>query len=160
MDGLLEGSTDQTIFVDGCDNSIRTDVDRFAGARYRALGSAAAHGHDRGAQQFKKKMRIGFGTYLASHDIPWNTENPSANQIPPQAVQDFARMGLQFGDGYLWFWTEWASWWLDGPDGAPPGGVPIRDGIKHVPEQYWRAIEDGVRDARDRKSHPNKKYYQ
>lgn len=105
-------------------------------------------------------MRVGFGTYLASYNIPWNPENPSANEMTPEMLQDFIRMGLQFGDGYLWFWNEWGTWWLDGPDDELADGVQIRADIKYVPQAYWQAIENGVRDAKEWKSHPNKKYYQ
>ena len=160
LDGLLEGSTDETILVDGCDNAPLANVDRFAGCRYRALEAPLRTGVTQVPEHFRKKMRVGFGTYLASYDMPWNPQNPTENQVTPRHVQEFVRLGLQFGDGYLWFWNEWSTWWLDGPDAKPADGVQIRKDVQWVPRQYWQAIENGVRDARHWKSHPNIKYFE
>jgi hypothetical protein len=164
LDGILEGSTDETIIVDGNGNPKRHDVDRFAGRRARSLEVPIRCGLTQTPEQFAKKTRVGFGLYLAGRgpdwtkDDPrptWRPEIPDKSLISPKDLEEFVRLGLQFGDGYLWTWNEYCCWWLDeGEDGPLPTDY-FRKFVKWVPPVYWDAVERGVRTARDWPDHPS-----
>lgn len=163
LDGILEGSTDQTIMVDGNGNARQHTVDRFAGRRYRSSHLPLQCGFTQVPDLFKNKTRVGFGLYLAGRGSDWqpgdprprwNPAEPNKSPFTPADMQAFIRHGLQFSDGYLWFWNEYTCWWLDSAEAELPEGIAIADHIQWVPRVYWDAIEQGVREARDWPGHP------
>lgn len=159
LDGMLEGSTDDTIIMDGIENGYYVDelaefrimTDRVR--RYGPLISAVP-------DLFRRKVRCATGTWLdmAARFDPVNHEK---NWWTPAQYEQVITNALRANDGFVWLYLERPSFWLASPDAALAGGVTPATGvgeyaerntvIKWLPAAYVEAIRRARRTVeRDR----------
>ena len=145
LDGMLEGSDDETIFIDGCEGAYRYHMpEEFI--KLRKVVTERALKFTRVPELYQKKMRVGFGLYLdmynypASH--PWYPDRPEDNYMTPDHLEKALRNAIEIGDGYVWVYSEYPSWWLDSPDATFGEGVASRPEKDHkwIHPAYWRAV--------------------
>jgi len=151
LDGMLEASDENTIFIDGNEGAYRYgELNQFV-----ALGEStrkkAIH-YTRVPDLYRKKVRVGFGIYLdysAPHNRDyqeWNSDEPDKNQQSPERLEKAIRFAIQAGDGYVWIYSEYPSWWLDHPGDTFGEGVRMREPGTHkwMPSVYRRAVENAI----------------
>lgn len=149
LDGMLEGSDDQTIIMDGIENGyyvtatedFAVKVDRVR--RYGPLISAVP-------EQYRRKVRAATGIYLDMNE-PWFPDDVQKNYLTPSEFEDSIANALSVNDGFVWLYLEKPTLWLDSPTARLGGGIRPSTGvpntgdrdnvIKWMPRSYWRAIE-------------------
>ena len=118
IDGMLEASTDQTIFVDGSNNGWpNKNRQQMELNRDRILYDAIELGFTEVPQEYMEKIRLGYGMYLDAHGT-WDPNNPQTNFITPEMLEEAISLALDIGDGYVWFWNERPNFFLPSIDGA------------------------------------------
>ena len=142
-DGMLEGSTDAFVLVDGLERAYYwTTKEEFEkGAdlvRRRALARSAV------PELYREKVRVGFGLYLDARSwahYRWNREDWEKNYWTPGRLQRAIYWALRVGDGYVWTWSEKPVWWVEGPRGKPPAPAKMpTENHSGVPLIYWDAV--------------------
>jgi len=157
FDGMLEGASADTIFVDGSSEAKWwTKPAQFERQRRYVKDEALKVTLVPGL--YRKKVRLGFCFRLSYHPKErqveggragclYDPEKPESNFFSPDQLEDSIRSALEIGDGYALFWSERTNWWLDGPDARPADGVQMQPGSTWVPKVYWDAVERARRPA-------------
>ena len=146
IDGMLEGTSDGTIFIDGHESSYGfREAAEFQEGRWNVLFSPLAM--TRVPHLFRTKTRCAFGlwTDYTNFDFLWHHDNPDLNYFSPGRLQHAVHLALKCSDGYVWLWNEKANWYVDGPDGkAHPPAVqqPKARGM----DRRYRAAVAGAKD--------------
>ena len=152
LDGMLEASDDETVFVDGCEGAYR-----FGGPqdflRLRRVVTEKALKYTLVPEAYRRKMRVGFGLYMDMYNYPgnhpWYGDRPQDNFRTPAYLETSVRDAIKYSDGYVWIYSEWPSWWLDSPEATFVDGLAGR--FAHytwIPRVYWRALERGMKPLR------------
>jgi len=152
LDGILEGSTDETVIVDATSWSHwRTQRSDMEEARRRVTEDALKLSQV--PELYKKKVKVGFTYRLDYHPDEekvdgankigglFNPERPASNFFSPAKLLEALKLALEIGDGYVLFWNGRSSWWRDSADAKPIDGAPRFERGKWVPHGYWRALE-------------------
>ncbi len=150
LDGMLEASDENTIFIDGNERAYcYGELDQFI-----ALGKSTrteALRYTRVPNVYRKKVRVGFGIYLDYFSPPkggqaWHSDEPDKNRQTPERLEKVIRFALHAGDGYVWVYSEYPSWWLDHPGDTFGEGVRMRELGTHkwIPSVYRRAVENVI----------------
>lgn len=147
LDGMLEASDDETIFIDGFEGSYRfAEPEEFV--RLRKIVTENAMKFSAVPDVYARKVRVGFGLYMDMYNYkdshPWYSDRPEDNYMTPARLEKAVRNAIKAGDGYVWIYSEYPSWWLDRPDAAFGEGVRSRDDHKWIPRVYWRAIGEAL----------------
>jgi len=141
LDGIIEGSSDSAILIDGNEGSYRhKTAEQFVETR-RLTVEGGLKITTVPEPLFHRKLRVGYGLWVDA-DQKWDPENPRNNSFTPQEFETALRHALEIGDGYVWLWSETADWYADGPDWKPADDAPARPGFKYVPQAYRDAIEN------------------
>ena len=149
LDGMLEGSDDETVFIDGFEGSYRfSETEEFV--RLRDVVTKNALKHTMVPESYRKKIRVGFGLYVDMYNYknshPWYSDRPEDNYLTPARLEKAVTNALAVGDGYVWIYSEYPSWWLDSAEDTFGEGVRSRDDHKWIDRAYWRAIEQAMED--------------
>jgi hypothetical protein len=152
LDGLLEGSTDQTSIVD-CTSQAKwwTKKQELLAARklVKEDGAELSDVPD----LYRRKVRLGFCYRLAYHPREeeilgdnlisglFDSARPESNFFSPRRLEEALKLALEIGDGYILFWNPRANWWLDSPEARPANGAPMSKYSHWVPRDYWPALE-------------------
>jgi hypothetical protein len=153
LDGILEGSTDQTIIVDA------TSQAKWWTQR-RQLETGRRHVKEDALmlsqvpQLYRRKVKVGFCYRLDYHPQEEKLQGynrvgglfdpavPAANFFSPEKLEETLKLALEVGDGYVLFWNARANWWLDSVDARPLDGAPLSDFSRWVPRAYWAALNN------------------
>ena len=149
LDGMLEGSDNNTKFMDGIENGyyISTPEEfRIKAQRVRWYGPKISAV----PKLFRKKVCIGFGVWL-DRNSKWIPQYPKKNFWQPTELSDTIASALSASDGFVWLYSERATWWLDLPTAKLGGGINLGTGvgnhsdrntiIKYIPHIYWKAVD-------------------
>ena len=147
LDGILEGSDERTVIVDGIETTYWVDALPDFVAKARTL-------KDRGAELsevpdlFRQKVRVGFAVWLdRDHTAqPWYPVEQDKNHWTPERLAYVIGNGLAAGDGLVWVYSETATWLRDSRESTIDANVP-HPGANFVPDAYRQALEDGRRRA-------------
>jgi hypothetical protein len=156
MDGLLEGSTKETILVD-CTSQSKWWTERPQIEAARKLVKEDARSLSRVPELFDKKMRVGLTYRLGVNPqeeaigqqegvLPpyeswmYKSADVGSNFFTPEKLAETLKMALEIGDGYVLFWNYRANWWLDGPDATPADGARTNKESRWVSPRYWQAL--------------------
>ena len=145
LDGMLEGTSDGTIFIDGMELAYSYySAQEFREGRWKALYEPLTI--TTVPDLFRKKTRCGFGLWTDNCHLThwWHPFEPEKNLYSPGRLQRTIHLALTYSDGYVWLWNEKANWYVDGPRGKPHPPVEQRS------KSYGmsRAYRDAVREAR------------
>jgi len=143
LDGMLAGTSDGTIFVDGHESSYGyREAEEFQEGRWNVLFSPLAM--TRVPDLFKKKTRAAFGlwTDYTNFDYLWHPYSPDTNYFSPGRLQHAIHLALKHSDGYVWLWNEKANWYVDGPDGEPRPPARQQSKARGVSRPYRDAVAD------------------
>ena len=152
VDGILEGSTDGTVFVDcSSDHKGRSDRSEFEAVARRVRQDGASYSAV--PELYRRKVKVGFTFRLGYHpreeeisgpnrisglfDSAW----PDANFYSPRRLEEVLKLALEIGDGYVLFWNFRANWWLSDVLQRPADRAPVNPMTRWVPPAYWEAIE-------------------
>ncbi len=152
LDGMLEASDDETIFVDGCEGAYRySEPQEFMGLR-RVVKEKALK-YTLVPKIYSRKMRVGFGLYMDMFNYggyhPWYADRPDDNFMTPSRLERAVSNAIKHSDGYVWIYSEYPSWWLDMPEAGFPDGLVGR--YKHyraIPRVYWRAVANAIANSK------------
>ena len=144
FDGWLEGSDEGTYVIDGCEGSYRFDnTEPFV--KLRKVVTEKALKFTAVPDIYRKKVRVGFGIYLDMYNYqdshPWYPDRPQDNYMTPEHLEKAVRIAIHVSDGYVWVYSEFPSWWLDGPEATFARGVVSRDDHSWIDPAYAEAIE-------------------
>lgn len=163
IDGILEGSTDETAIVDATSQAKWWTTRRQLEAA-RTLVKRDALNLSKVPELYAKKVKVGFCYRLDYHPDEENVhgenkigglfdpERPASNFFSPAKLLETLRLALEIGDGYVLFWNKGSNWWLDGADARPIGGAPRHEAGKWVPREYWRALEQARASLREQRN--------
>jgi hypothetical protein len=112
IDGMLEASTDKTVFVDAMEFAYPAKTRKefeFLHVHVHVGGKNLSAVQD----IYEKKMRVGFGIWL---DYDWRTKgwdpkDPAKNHFKPDELHEALRLALEISDRYVWLYSEKANWW-------------------------------------------------
>ena len=145
LDGMLEGTGDNTVFIDGMSLAYGyTTAEEFKEGRWLVLQEPLTITAVPDA--FRKKVRCGFGlwTDYTQNTFWWHPFEPERNLYSPGRLQRAIHLALTYSDGYVWLWNEKANWYVDGPKGRPHRPVkPLANTYGLTP-----AYRDAVRQAK------------
>jgi hypothetical protein len=117
LDGILEGSDDKTLLIDGCEatywvNSFPDFVERVQTFKTECIKLSEV------PNLFKKKTRVGFALYLDRdwRGQPWDSADPTKNHWTPERFALVVGNALAAGDGFVWIYSETATWHLNKAD--------------------------------------------
>ncbi len=158
IDGMLEGSTDQTVIVD-CTSQAKwwTEREQFEAAR--KLVKEDARSLSGVPDLFDRKVQVGFCFCLRVNPqeevigrrtrvpLPYESwmydpASPDSNFYSPRTLEETLKRALEIGDGYILFWNYRASWWLGRPDDRPADGAPLNEKATWVPPAYRQALRN------------------
>jgi hypothetical protein len=146
LDGMLEGSDDETVIVDGCEATYWVDAFPDFAERAESLRKEGRRLSTVPAL-FRQKVRVGFAIYLDRdwRGSPWNSVKPDANHWSPERLALVVGNALAAGDGLVWIYSESATWHLDSAD---------RTIAPYVKDVGWHGaamsfVADGYRQALD-----------
>ena len=143
LDGMLEGTSDGTIFVDGMEGAYSyATAEEFIAGRWTALHEALAVTGVPGL--FRKKVRCGFGIWTDNRydGFGWYPYDSGRNRFSPDRLQKAIYLALKYGDGYVWLWNERANWYVDGPDGTPHPPAVQQPQSSGVDPRYRTAVAE------------------
>lgn len=148
LDGMLEGSDDRTVIIDGSEATYWVDALPDFVERARAVRTEGIKLSDVPAL-FRKKVRVGFAIYLDRdwRGQPWNSNDPTKNHWTPERLAMVVGNALAAGDGIVWIYSETATWHLSS---AEKGIAPyVKEtgwhgaATKFVPDAYRQALDKG-----------------
>jgi hypothetical protein len=144
LDGMLEGSDDDFILVDGQESSYgyTTKAELEKGARTIRVDALKYTTVD--PALYRKKVRVGFGFYIdasAYMGYNWNRIHPEKNYFTPGRLQRVVYHAFRVGDGYVWTWSEKPSWWVNGLYGKPHAPAHLRESQAGVAQAYKDALK-------------------
>ena len=143
LDGMLEGTSDGTVFVDGMESAYSyATAEEFIKGRWLALGESLAVTEV--PEVFRRKVRCGFGIWTDNRydGFGWYPYNIERNRFSPERLQRSIHLALKYGDGYVWLWNERANWYVDGPDGKPHAPATQQQQSAGVDRRYRRAVAE------------------
>ena len=143
LDGMLEGTSDGTVFVDGYESSYSyVEAEEFEDGRWNTLITPAAI--TKVPELFRKKTRSGFGLWMDNkfNDYKWYPDIPDMNFFNPGRLQRAIHLALAQSDGYVWLWNEQANWYLDGPDGKPHPPAKKQEKARGMDRRYRTAVAE------------------
>ena len=143
LDGMLEGTSAGTVFVDGYESSYGyVEAEEFEEGRWNALLTPAAVSAV--PELFRSKTRSGFGLWLDNtfNDHKWYPGIPEMNFFSPGRLQRAIYLALKHSDGYVWLWNERPNWYLDGPEAQPQPPAVQQDKARGVDPRYRAAVAD------------------
>ncbi|MHC4444935.1 MAG: sialidase family protein [Planctomycetota bacterium] len=111
IDGMLEASSDQTVFFDGCEMAYHVraveDVDKLC-FRQRVSGREMSEV----PEIYDRKMRVSFGFQMDMdwRERGWHPNEPEKNVFTPELFNAILRRALELCDGYVWVYTEKCNW--------------------------------------------------
>ena len=157
LDGMLEGSTEETIIVDCNNQGLWTE--RVGLERVRNLVLTKGLALSQVPALYRKKMRVGFCYRLGYHPQEYDIEGrgrsgtstlydpalPKTNFFSPARLEKTLKLALDIGDGYVLFYNTRACWWLDSIEARPAADAPMHKYNRWVPHDYWRALENARR---------------
>jgi len=145
LDGMLEGTSNGTIFVDGMEYAYSfTTAEDFKEGRWMALHVPLTF--TTVPDLFRKKVRCGFGLWMdnARDGFWWHPFDPEKNRYSPGRLQRTIHLALKYGDGYVWLWNESPNWYVDGPLGKPHSPAVQQSKAYGMVQAY----RDAVREAK------------
>ena len=138
-DGLLEGSSDQFVFVDGGEMAYGYNKrEHFVAGRKMVKDEPIRMGLTKVPDLHRRKVKCAFGLWPDYYGA-MDPDDPENSYFSPGRFQRALNLALELSDGYVWFWGEKWSWWVEGPDDR--AAVPIHQGRRGLPLAYWRAVE-------------------
>jgi len=143
LDGMLEGTSDGTIFVDGMESAYSyATAEEFMKGRWTALVESLAVTSV--PELFRKKVRCGFGIWTDNRydGFGWYPYDIGRNRFSPARLQRSIYLALKYGDGYVWLWNERANWYVDGPDGKPHAPAAQQQQSSGVHRRYRKAVAE------------------
>lgn len=131
LDGMLEGASSQTLFVDGWEFSYPYKTAQQFEEAYRIIREQGPQDPSL-KKKYQKQFRAGFGLWMdcRSHQIGWHTDRFTRNYFTPMALETALTAALERSDEYVWLYSERLRWWPR----------------QNLPESYI----DAVRNARNR----------
>lgn len=146
-DGLLEGSTDEFVFVDGGEMAYGYHRrEHFESGRKMVKEEPIRMGLTKVPDLHRSKVKCAFGLWPDYYGA-LDPDDPENSYFSPGRFQRALNLALELSDGYVWFWGEKWSWWVEGPHDRAP--VPIHQGRRGLPLAYWRAVEAARTSAGD-----------
>ena len=141
FDGILEGSTEQMVFVDGGEVAYGYNTkEHFQWGRRLAKEEPIRMGLTKVPQLHGRKVRVGFGIWPDFYGRI-DPDDPQNSYFSPGRWQRTVNLALEHSDGYVWVYGERWSWWLEGPDDRAP--IDIYQGKRGLPLAYWEALGAG-----------------
>lgn len=143
LDGMLEGTSDGTVFVDGMEHSYSfATAEAFRQGRWTALVESRALTSV--PDLFDKKVRCGFGIWTDNRydGFGWYPYDVEQNRFSPARLQRSIHLALKYSDGYVWLWNERANWYVDGPDGTPHPPCTQQPQSSGVDRRYRKAVAE------------------
>ena len=141
LDGMLEGTSAGTVFVDGYETSYSyDDAESFAQGRWNILREPLTM--TQVPDLFRSKTRAAFGLWVDNtfDDYKWHAAIPDMNRFSPGRLQRAIHLALRHGDGYVWLWNERGNWYLDGPDAAPQAPATQQPRARGLDGRYRVAV--------------------
>ena len=139
FDGMLEGSSEAMVFVDGGELAYGYNTkEQFEHGRKMVLEEPIRMGLTKVPELHRQKVRCGFGVWPDYYG-KIDPDNPENSYFSPGRFQRALYWALQVSDGYVWLWGEHWSWWVEGPDDRAP--VDIYQGRRGLPLGYRKALE-------------------
>jgi len=141
LDGMLEGTSDETILVDGYESSYSfTETAQFEEGRKNVLDESLKISAV--PELFKKKTRCGFGLWTDNRydNYKYYPRNPELNRFSPARLQHAIYTALKHGDGFVWLWNEIPNWYVDGPDGKPHPPATQQRKAFGIDKRYRKAV--------------------
>jgi len=126
LDGMLLGSDEETVFVDGCEFSYGyKERHQFLEAYHTVMGKALRFTSV--PRIYRAKVRVGFGLWLDCRwgGKGWDTENFHKNYFSPEEFERSLGAALEVSEGYVWIYSQ-------APRFFPP---------ENLPQPYLQAIE-------------------
>lgn len=119
LDGMVEGATGNTEFVDGYELAYgyRTDeeyakgrADMLASVKRSSIPDACA-----------KRLRVGFAVYMDQGwpTLGWHVDDPEKNRLSPLEFEFCLNRAMAHSDKYVWSYSEQPNWWTG--DKLPKG---------------------------------------
>ena len=147
LDGLLEGTSDETTVVDANSwtHQPTLDSDFELGRRLVAVEGLQL---SQVPALYAEKVKVGFTirtSYDPGENLPgelFDPDDPDANYYSPAHLESSMIKAIEHGDGYVLLWEGQANWWLDSATAVPAGGAPYGPWSKHVSPRYWDALAD------------------
>ena len=144
LDGMLEASHEDTIFIDGIEHGYY--VEKLA--EFEAMSRRVREegpGFSSAPAIFRKKVRTGFGIWM-DRDRHWDPVGIEKNFWTPEKFTKAVTNALLASDGFVWIYNERPTWLLDSADAKLGGGIDFGDPgrnetIKWLPRVYWEALE-------------------
>ena len=144
-DGMLEGSSEQMVFVDGGEVAYYYNTkEHFEYGRKVILEEPIRMKLTQVPDLFRKKVRCGFGIRA---DYGLDPDNPQMSYFSPGRLQRALYWALKYSDGYVWLYGAQWTWWVEGPDDrAPVEFYGVRENkpdqrIRGFPLAYWKAVQ-------------------
>jgi len=138
-DGLLEGSSDEFVFVDGGEMAYGYNRRKhFEDGRKMVKEEPIRMGLTKVPDLHRRKVKCAFGLWPDYYGT-MDPVDPEKSYFSPGRFQRALNLALELSDGYVWFWGEKWLWWVEGPDDR--AAVPIHQGRRGLPLAYWRAVE-------------------
>ena len=153
LDGVLEGSDDRTVIIDGVETTYWVDALPDFVRKARRVKTEGIKLSDV-PDLFKRKVRVGFAIYLdRDHTAqPWNSSDPNTNHWTPDRLALVVGNALAAGDGFVRIYSETATWHLNSEDGKGIDfGHPVRNSpgvMKFVPDAYRQALDEARQRAK------------
>lgn len=146
LDGILEGTSDETIIVDA--NSWKKLMKQDSEFEFgRDLVAVEGKALSEVPQLYEDKVKVGFSlrtSYDPSEgDSPgefFKPADPDSNYFSPSELESSLSKAIEHGDGYVLFWEGHANWWLDSATAVPADGAPYGDWSKYIDPVYWDAL--------------------
>ena len=138
-DGLLEGAGDRLTFVDGGELAYGFNRrEHFEHGRRMVKEAPIAIGLTKVPDLHRARVKCAFGLWPDYYNAI-NPDDPEQSYFSPGRFQRALSRALELSDGYVWIRSQMWSWWVEGVDGKT--AVPLHQGRRGLPNEYWRAVE-------------------
>lgn len=152
VDGILEGTSEGTIFVD-CNSNHKGRSERSDFEAVRKLVKEGGLSFSRVPELYKRKVKVGFTFRLGYHPLEeeiygenrisglFDPAFPKTNFYSPERLEESLKLALEIGDGYVLFWNYRANWWLSSVEDRPADDAPLQTKSRWTPNVYWDVLD-------------------
>ena len=140
-DGLLEGASDQMTFVDG--GELAYGYNRrahFEHGRRMVKEAPIRMKLTKVPELHRARVKCAFGLWPDYYNA-LNPDDLEKSYFNPGRFQRALNLALEMSDGYVWIRSQMWTWWVEGANGQ--ASVPLHQGRRGFPTEYWHAVDAG-----------------
>ncbi len=122
--GMIDGADDDTVFVDGYEDSYRYLYEQEFLEAYKTIKGIVPL-HVRNSHEYNEHMRAGFGLWIDAECDDRGLDSHGCH-FALEEFEQTLNLAIRHSEGYVWIYSERINWYLD----------------ENIPADWWRLMNE------------------